>query len=390
MGIRVMRWIAPLLSASLLLGGATALAQSRLIFSGDTGCRDIALTYDVEFSSTTQALADTVDSLGIRTTWFFLGDSVDAYPEIVRQVALRHFIANHTLNHLELTRYSRAEIRRQLLQSEANIERVSGYNPSPFWRPPYGAYDSDVLEVAEEAGYDYTMMWSIDTEDWNGPSVQTIRRRIVDNAEPGAIVLQHGFPVNSIEATRLAVGDLREMGYQFVTIPEILDLTRSQRDFGGDTYVIQNGDSFDFIGRCHNVTGPRVQAYNDLDDIPPGIALQIPHVDEIMVRLDGERIPFPVYPRLAGEKSLVHVRLAERLGADVAWDGARVIITSANGKRIEITPGERMALVNGAPADMGAAAVMVDDRVLAPVRFLAEQLGRRVTWEHDTWTVLVR
>ncbi|HWI66112.1 MAG TPA: polysaccharide deacetylase family protein, partial [Symbiobacteriaceae bacterium] len=204
MGLPSVRRIVPVLCSALLLTASTAFAQSSLIFTGETGCRDIALTYDVEFSSTTQDLADMVDNLGIRTTWFFLGDSVDAYPEIVQQVAERHFIANHTLNHPQMPLLSRTEMRRQLLQSEDNIERVSGHNPSPFWRPPYGDYNTAVLEVAEEAGYDYTVMWSIDTEDWNGPSVQTIRRRIVDNAEPGDIVLQHGFPVNSIEATRLA------------------------------------------------------------------------------------------------------------------------------------------------------------------------------------------
>ncbi|HYF95217.1 MAG TPA: polysaccharide deacetylase family protein [Symbiobacteriaceae bacterium] len=383
------RWIATALFASLLLSAAPAFAQSRLIFSGSTSCRDIALTYDVEFGNTTQDLADMVDSLGIRTTWFFLGDSVDSYPEITQQVAARHFVGNHTLNHPEMPRLSPTEMRRQILQAEANIEAISGVNPSPFWRPPYGSYNSTVLEVAEEAGYDYTIMWSIDTEDWNGPSVQTIRRRIVDNAEPGAIVLQHGFPPNSVEATRLAVSDLRQMGYQFVTVPEIMGLTRTQRDFGGDTYVIQPGDSFTFIGRCHNVTGPRVQAYNDLDDIPPGITLSIPHVDEIIVSLAGERLTFPVYPRLAGAKSLAHVRLAERLGALVTWDGARVIVTKG-GNRIEITPEERIALVNGSPVDMGGAAVWEGERVMAPVRFIAERMGYTVQWDDPTWTVRIQ
>jgi hypothetical protein len=344
------------------------------------------MTFDVEFSSTTQELADTIDSLGIKTSWFFLGDSVDAYPGIVQQVAKHHFVGNHTLNHPEMPKLSEDEMYRQLSQSEANIKRVAGVDPAPYWRPPYGEYDNDTLDVADEAGYPYTVMWSIDTEDWNGPSVETIHQRIVQNAEPGAIVLQHGFPPNSIEATRLAVADLKAMGYQFVTIPEIIGNGRDQRDFGGDTYVVQNGDSFGYIGRCHNVTGSRVQAYNELQDLSPGATLNIPHKDEVIIRLEGARQKFAVYSRLVGKRALVHVRLAERLGATVDWDGARVIITKDD-TRIEITPGDKKATVNGTKVDMGTAAIFADDRVLVPVRFLVEQLGRQVDFDGATYTV---
>lgn len=383
------RWpVAALLAACLVFGPASvpAMAASQAIYYGNGTCRDIALTYDVEFSGSTQSLIDTIDSLGIRTTWFFLGDSVDAYPGIVRQVAQHHFIGNHTLNHLQMPTLSREEMRRQLLQSEANIERVSGLNPSPFWRPPYGEFNSTVLEVAGEAGYDYTVMWSIDTVDWSGPSAETIRQRIVQGAEPGAISLQHGTPFNSIEGTRLAVGDLRAMGYQFVTIPEILGIGRTERDFGGDTYVIQPGDSFAFIGRCHNVSGSRVQAYNELADIPPGITVNIPHTNEIIIRLGGVRQSFAVYPRLVNQRSMVHVRLAEALGAAVSWNGTSAII-AGNGKEIAITPGQRVAMVNGAPVDMGEPAFLENSRILAPVRFLTDQLGRTVSFDGATYTV---
>jgi peptidoglycan/xylan/chitin deacetylase (PgdA/CDA1 family) len=362
-----------------------ASARSTVFFDGDGVCRDIALTYDAEFSATTQDLIDTIDALGIRTTWFFAGDSVDSYPEIVQQVAARHQIGNHTYNHLELPRYSSAEIRRQFELSEDRINDVAGRNPRPIWRPPYGEYNGTVLDIADAEGYPITVMWSIDTRDWDGPSAETIRQRIVQGAYPGAISLQHGFPPNTVEGTRRAVADLRARGYQFLTVTEILGMDRDQRDFGGETYVTQAGDSFGQIGRCHNITGPRVAAYNEVDDLAPGDIVRIPHTEEVIIRVGGQRQSFAVYPRLRDSRTMVHVRLAERLGASVEWNGTAAVVTTET-MRMEIVPRERVALVNGEPVDMVAASFEENGRILVPARFLAERLGWRVSWTGDTYT----
>jgi hypothetical protein len=108
--------------------------------------------------------------------------------------------------------------------------------------------------------------------------------------------------------------------------------------------------------------------------------------DEALLRLNGERLELPVRTRVADGHALAHVRLAERLGASVEWDGARVIIRK-DGKRLEITPDEGAALVDGALVEMGIRAQVADDRVLVPVRFLCDQLGARVTYDWLASTV---
>ena len=384
----VRRLAVPLVLAAALSFSSVADARPQVVYSGNGQCRDIAMTFDTEFTSTTQALIDTIDSLGIKTTWFFLGDSVRAYPQIVQQVSQRHEIGNHSYSHPDMTTLSAADMHWQLDIARSRIIEVSGQDPRPIWRPPYGSWNNTVVAVADEEGYPYTVMWSVDTRDWAGPSAETIRQRIVNGAFPGAIVLQHGSPRNTVEATRLAVPQLRDMGYQFVTVTEILGIDRHLRDFGGDTYLVQPGDQTEQVGRCHNITGARLMAYNEVPELWAGWTLRIPHRDEIIVRVDGERVPFDIYPRLVGARSLAHVRLAERLGATVEWDGTKVIVTH-EGKRIEITPGQQMALVDGAPADMLAPAVKEGGRVLVPVRFLAEQLGAAIAWDGATYTVAI-
>lgn len=384
-----MRWFASLLVLiSLLSLAPPARASPELVYRGNGTCRDIALTYDVEFSAATQHLADTLDELGIRTTWFFVGDSVARHSALVRRVAARHQIGNHSYSHPDFGTLTQTGMQSQLALAEANIRQVAGISPEPFWRPPYGSHNAQARAVAEAEGYPFTVLWTIDPADWTGVSAESIHRSIVANAFPGAIAVMHGFPTETAAGSALAVRELRARGYQFVTISEILGIDRHLRDFGGDTYVVQAGDSLDWVGACHNLTGPRLAAYNDLTAPAPGTKLQIPHTSEIIIRLNGERQPYPVYPRIREGRATVHVRMAEQLGANVAWTGDRVVITSGS-RTIEITPGKQEALADGAPVDMGTAAYVVNQRVLVPVRFIAEQLGATVGWEQASYTVLI-
>ncbi|HWI66084.1 MAG TPA: polysaccharide deacetylase family protein [Symbiobacteriaceae bacterium] len=389
------RWIryaaaAALISAWVAAAAPAASAQSQLVRQGPAGaCRDVALTFDTEFSSTTRSLVNLLEELDVKTTWFFLGSEVEGNAELVRQVAARHQIGNHTFTHPVMPKQSVAQMKWEIAQATDTIGRVSGVSPRPLFRPPYGEWNSTLLSVTESEGYPYVFLWSIDTRDWAGPSAESIRQHVLQNIHRGAIVLQHGSARNTVEATRMIVGDLRERGYQFVTLTELMGVDRSQRDFGGDTYTVQYQDTWQGIGECHNVGGARLAAYNGNPNTPVGYRLRVPHRDEVIVEVDGQRPELPVYARvLPPGRTVAPVRLAEQLGATVTWDGTRVTVQKG-AKTLVITPGQREALVDGTPQDMGVEPVWVGERVLIPVRFLAEQLGFTVSWNGDTWTASI-
>lgn len=382
---------AALVSALFLAGAPRAGAAAELVRQGPRGaCRDVALTFDTEFSSSTQSLANLLDELDVTTTWFFLGSQVEGNAALVRQVAARHQIGNHTFTHPVMPKESTARMRWEIAQATDTIGRVTGVSPRPLFRPPYGEWNQTLLDVAGSEGYSHVFLWSIDTRDWAGPSAAAIHQHVLQQIHRGAIVLQHGSARNTVEATRLVVQDLRARGYQFVTLTELLGIDRTERDFGGDTYAVQPGDTWAAIGACHNAGGERLAAYNGDPDTPVGYVLRVPRRDEIVIALDGRRLELPVYPRvLPPGRSVAPVRLAEQLGATVEWDGARVTVRKGD-KQIVITPGEQMARVGQESLDMGAAALWAGDRVLVPVRFLAEQLGYTVTWSQATWTASIR
>jgi peptidoglycan/xylan/chitin deacetylase (PgdA/CDA1 family) len=376
-----------LLSATLFPPGRPAFAAAERIYSAKATCRDIALTYDTEFSPTTQSLVDMLDELKVKTTWFFVGQSVAHYPNLVRQVAAHHEIGNHTFDHPDMPKLSRDGMRGEIQRAEAAIASTAGVSPRPLFRPPYGAWNSTLLEVAADTGYSHVVLWTIDTQDWTGVSAEAIRQQITRGAFPGAIVVMHGAPANTVAGTRLAVGDLRARGYQFVSVSELMGNGRDQRDFGGESYSVQPGDSWQHIGACHNVAGSRLQAYNDLADAQapsPGTVLQIPHADEVTILRDGERLTFPVYPRLTPDGwILADIGLAEQLGARLEQAGERTRLL-APGLQIKFTPGDQIARVNGTPVAMGIAPVLVDGHLLVSAEFLATQLHADIGWESAT------
>jgi peptidoglycan-N-acetylglucosamine deacetylase len=385
---------AVLLAAATAAPAGVAGAASRFVSVVNSAtCRDIAFTYDTEFGPATPELLDTLNTLNVRATWFLLGNQVEANRSLVRQIAARHEIGNHSYTHPEMTKLSRKSMLSEIQRAEAAIEEAAGVSPRPLFRPPYGDWNSTLLDVAGAAGYADTIYWTIDTRDWDKRSVAAIRSEITTRARPGAIVLMHGHFPNTNAATRLAVGDLRAEGYQFVTVSELLETAeRARRDFGGDTYQVQRGDTWNAIGTCHNLTGDRLRAYNDApaDGAPTvGASLRVPHGDEVIIRLDGERQAAPAYPRKTPSGFfLVDSGLAEQLGAEREQAGGAVRL-KLSGKEILITPGARIALVNGKPVDMGTEPAEVAGQLLLPSEFLAAQVGARLRWDPATYTLFI-
>ncbi len=67
--------------------------------------------------------------------------------------------------------------------------------------------------------------WYVDTLDGSRPGVDAIVQRIL-SVQPGQIVLMHdggGERNQTVEALRIALPQLREQGYRFVTVDELLE-----------------------------------------------------------------------------------------------------------------------------------------------------------------------
>lgn len=104
---------------------------------------------------------------------------------------------------------------------------------------------------------------------------------------------------------------------------------------------------------------------------------------EILVFLDGLQIVFDVQPTLEKDRLLVPFRaLFEAMRAQVSWDNASKTVTAGKGGRtLQLTVNQQEALLNGEIHTLDVPPLLLDNRVLVPLRFIGEFFGElQVNW----------
>lgn len=184
--------------------------------------KKVAITIDgVWGAELTPVLLDLFAAHEITITFFFGGFWLKEYPQVALDIfQAGHEIGNHTMTHPHLTNLRAEDIKKELLETEALIMDITGEKPR-YFRPPFGDYNNQVIEVAADLGYQ-TIQWSIDSLDWRDPGPDFIIRRIMDQVSPGDIILMH----NNAPDTPLALMDLipalLEEGYAIVPLSQLV------------------------------------------------------------------------------------------------------------------------------------------------------------------------
>lgn len=107
--------------------------------------------------------------------------------------------------------------------------------------------------------------------------------------------------------------------------------------------------------------------------------------------INGEAVRADVPPRIVDGRLLVPLRvISEYLGAAVAWQpkGQKVTLRSED-MVVEVAVGSHRALVNGEETRLDVPPVIVKDRTLVPLRFVAEAFAAQVSWDAPSRTAAV-
>ncbi|MEX2081464.1 MAG: polysaccharide deacetylase family protein [Dehalococcoidia bacterium] len=169
----------------------------------------------------------------VHATIFVTGDIITRTTEgqQVIQTVVAHpelfVLANHSYFHPDFRDLTPAEIAEELQDTEAAIQALGGPDPRPWFRPPFGGYDQEVLDTVGELGYAYTVMWDFDSADWRpesdgGPDADGIVSKVLSNARAGSVVIFHLGGYHTLEALPAIVSALRADGFELVTLPELL------------------------------------------------------------------------------------------------------------------------------------------------------------------------
>ncbi len=112
----------------------------------------------------------------------------------------------------------------------------------------------------------------------------------------------------------------------------------------------------------------------------------------IRVTVDGTALALETAPQVVNGRVMLPYRaIAERLGARVSWDSRTRAVTVSKGNDVmQLTVGQTAATNRGNNITLDAAPLLVDGRVLVPLRFLGEGLGYSVSWDGASRAVALR
>jgi len=190
-------------------------------FSYDPSKVSVAFSFDDgPNGNKTQRLIDALEDYKMSATFFFVANKMDNDKITVKKVYDSHSeIGYHSYRHEYFTKQSTEEIKAEFAKSDSILNQITGGH-FKLSRPPYGAYNKNVLNAIDNA----FIRWNLDTNDWQFKDPEYIRKYVLDNLSDNSIILFHDSYNTSVEAAITLMETLYLMDVQVLSVSELAKL----------------------------------------------------------------------------------------------------------------------------------------------------------------------
>lgn len=195
-------------------------------YSVETDQKVAALTFDISWGEEIpEPVLDALQESKVDKATFFLSSPwAENHPDLVQRIAdMGYEIGSHGHKHENYSEHDEAWMREQMTKSHQILTELTGQKNINLIRLPNGDFDKRTLKVADSMGY-RVIQWDTDSLDWMRKSADEIVNRVVSKVHPGDIILFHASDSakNTAEALPRVVKELREKGYDLVTVSELI------------------------------------------------------------------------------------------------------------------------------------------------------------------------
>lgn len=206
---------------------ATPAGGTPFLQRGTPGCNRLAIIVNIGVGESLQ-----LDPLlwlqaeGVPVTLFPMGWWAQAFPDDMASLATLGFpIGSHGDVPLDLTGFTDEDLVTTVQDSYAHIQQITGQDPIPYFTPYAANMDERVRNSIARLGY-LPVFWDVPADDWGADiTPEQVYEHVVPNVVDGSIIEFHLDAPSSAESTAVAlpeiVSDLKERGFQFVTISEM-------------------------------------------------------------------------------------------------------------------------------------------------------------------------
>lgn len=197
------------------------------IYSFQTEMKAVAFTFDDGPSpETTRRLVDLFVQNGGKASFFFQGNRVEEYPDVVKYAHAHDFtIANHSYDHCSYDEVGWKEMLSQLRQTNVLLQRITG-EATKFMRPPKNRITQWETVVVKARCDMHIVNANLAPTDWVMTDVEKLELLLLQNVYPGTIACLHDNSLCTVEALASVLPKLREKGYAFLSLDEMMKMAK--------------------------------------------------------------------------------------------------------------------------------------------------------------------
>ena len=183
------------------------------------------LTFDAGYENgNVEKILDVLKEENVPGAFFLLGHIIQKNTNLIKRMqAEGHLVCNHTVNHKDMTKCSKEEMKENLSRLEEIYAEYTGGTMEKIFRFPEGKYDEEHLLYAKELGYK-TVFWSLAYADWDNNKQmlpEKAKRILLDNTHNGAVILLHPTSATNAEILPALIKEWRSMGYKFGSLSDL-------------------------------------------------------------------------------------------------------------------------------------------------------------------------
>lgn len=190
--------------------------DGRMLWRVDTPAKEVFLTFDDgPIPEVTPWVLDTLARLGVKATFFCIGQNVANNPEIFQRLRTEgHAVGNHTWDHPSGWRTPAPGYLRTVLKCQR-------YTGTDIFRPPYGRITNRQINALRKRFQ--VVMWDVLAGDFeDGLSGEDCVAVVMRRVRPGSIIVFHDNLISQERmrhAMPIVVEKLLREGYHFSILP---------------------------------------------------------------------------------------------------------------------------------------------------------------------------
>lgn len=225
---------------SVFTSAGSLFSENELpIYCVKTDKKQIALTFDGAWGNEdTSTLLSILERQNVTATFFFTGGWISKYPDDVKTILAKgHEVGNHSENHKQMSKLSKEQCKEEIQIVHDKVKELTGLEMTVF-RPPFGDYNDTVIKAANELGY-HVIQWDVDSLDWKDYGCDSIIHTVTCHKHlgNGSIILMHNGAKYTKDALEKMIINLKEQGYEFVKVSDLIYKENYKLDHEGRQYV---------------------------------------------------------------------------------------------------------------------------------------------------------